>query len=275
MDKIIVLGTGNATSVEAFNTCFLMQTEEGYFLTDTGGGNGLLMKLRQAGAELTDIHDVFISHVHMDHCLGVLWMIRVLTVPMAKGSYTGRLTVYGHREVLDTVDTMCRLMLRPKFYAMIGKYIHLEEVREGESRTIAGRKVTFFDIGSKKTLQYGYQMTLKNGKILTFAGDEPLNAQTAQLARGSEWLLREVLCVESEEGKFHAHEKKHDTVKDACLKSAEMQVKNVVLWHLEDKTAKNIRKEKYLADAEQWLSGVENAPRVFVPDDGEVIEFGV
>ena len=38
--KLTMLGTGNATVTECFNTCFALTNEEdSCFLVDTGGGN--------------------------------------------------------------------------------------------------------------------------------------------------------------------------------------------------------------------------------------------
>lgn len=42
MEKIIILGTGNAAVTKCYNTCFAIQNEDEYFLVDTGGGNGIL-----------------------------------------------------------------------------------------------------------------------------------------------------------------------------------------------------------------------------------------
>ena len=271
MEQLYVLGTGNATSVRSFNTCFALKEGNDFLLTDTGGGNSLLLRLDEMGISLRDIHHVFLSHAHMDHCLGALWIIRVLSVPMAKGEYTEPLYFYGHREVLDVLDSMCRMMLRPKFYKMIGRFIFFVPVKDGERRRIAGWDVMFFDIGSKKTLQYGYHLTLHSGRTLVFAGDEPMKRKTRETARGADWLLREVLCCHAEQERFHAYEKKHDTVKEACEQAAELGVKHVVLWHVEDQTKKTVRKEKYLAEGAQWLAGWENPPELYVPDDGDVI----
>ena len=271
MEQLYVLGTGNATSIRSFNTCFALKEGDDLLLTDTGGGNSLLLRLDEMGIPLRDIHHVFLSHAHMDHCLGALWIIRVLSVPMAKGEYTEPLYFYGHREVLDVLDSMCRMMLRPKFYKMIGRFIFFVPVKDGERRRIAGWDVMFFDIGSKKTLQYGYHLTLHSGRTLVFAGDEPMKRKTRETARGADWLLREVLCCHAEQERFHAYEKKHDTVKEACEQAAELGVKHVVLWHVEDQTEKTVRKEKYLAEGAQWLAGWENPPELYVPDDGDVI----
>ena len=88
MEQLYVLGTGNATSIRSFNTCFALKEGDDLLLTDTGGGNSLLLRLDVMGIPLRDIHHVFLSHAHMDHCLGALWIIRVLSVPMEKGEYT-------------------------------------------------------------------------------------------------------------------------------------------------------------------------------------------
>ena len=56
MEELKVLGTGNATAVKSYNTCFTIQDGEEIFLTDTGGGNGLLGRLDEMGIELEKVH---------------------------------------------------------------------------------------------------------------------------------------------------------------------------------------------------------------------------
>ena len=272
MEQLYVLGTGNATSVDSFHTCFVIKDENRLFLTDSGGGSCLLNRLQDLDITMENIHDIFISHAHMDHCLGVLWIIRVLSVRMEKGTYTKQIRIYAPQETLDVLDSMCKMLLRKKFYKMIGKFILFVPVQDGEQRDICGWEVTFFDIGSKKTLQFGYRLKLKSGKVLVFTGDEPLKASAEKQGRGADWLLREVLCCHEDETRFHAYEKKHDTVKEACEISARMQVKNAVLWHLEDKTDKAIRKQKYRNEAAKWLENMEAAPNIYIPDDKDIID---
>lgn len=36
MEKLIVLGTGNATVTKCYNTCFALKKEDEYFLVDAG-----------------------------------------------------------------------------------------------------------------------------------------------------------------------------------------------------------------------------------------------
>ena len=43
MDQLYVFGTGNATVTRCYNTCFAIQNSENrFFMVDTGGGNGIL-----------------------------------------------------------------------------------------------------------------------------------------------------------------------------------------------------------------------------------------
>lgn len=46
MNKITMLGTGNATVTHIYNTCFTLQTSTTLLLVDAGGGNGILTQLR-------------------------------------------------------------------------------------------------------------------------------------------------------------------------------------------------------------------------------------
>ena len=75
-ETLILLGTGNATVTKCFNTCFAIKTGEEHFLVDTGGGNGIMTQLEKAGIPMESIHEIFMSHEHTDHLLGLIWLIR-------------------------------------------------------------------------------------------------------------------------------------------------------------------------------------------------------
>lgn len=47
MNKITMLGTGNATVTQCYNTCFALQTDTTLLLVDGGGGNGVLAQLKK------------------------------------------------------------------------------------------------------------------------------------------------------------------------------------------------------------------------------------
>ncbi len=47
--KLTMLGTGNALVTECYNTCFLIENQEQYFMVDGGGGNTVLRQIKYAG----------------------------------------------------------------------------------------------------------------------------------------------------------------------------------------------------------------------------------
>lgn len=65
--------------------------------------------------------------------------------------------------------------------------------------------------------------------------------------------------------RFHPYEKHHSTALDAARLAQSLEVKNLVLYHIEDKTL-NTRKAKYTAEAKSSFTG-----NVFVPNDLESI----
>jgi len=84
-ETLIMLGTGNATVTKCYNTCFAIQNGTEYFLIDTGGGNGIMTQLEKADISMEQIHEIFISHEHTDHLLGLIWLIRMIATKMKKG----------------------------------------------------------------------------------------------------------------------------------------------------------------------------------------------
>lgn len=71
--EILFLGTGHAISTRCYNTCYVLRQNERYLLVDGGGGNGILRQLKRARLPWQKIKDIFVTHRHMDHVLGVFW----------------------------------------------------------------------------------------------------------------------------------------------------------------------------------------------------------
>lgn len=266
MEQLYVFGTGNAVVTRCYNTCFAIKNPDGdFFMVDTGGGNGILRILEDMAVDMNRIHHIFITHEHTDHLLGIIWMIRVIASRMKKGTYDGDLNIYCHTDLTETITTICRLTLQGKFFHMIGSRIHLVPLDAGETRQILNYQVTFFDILSTKAKQFGFTTTLENGKTLTCAGDEPYNPACESFVKGSDWLLHEAFCLYSQRDIFQPYDKHHSTVKDACQLAADLQIRNLVLWHTEDKCYQN-RKDLYMEEGRPYYHGT-----LYVPYDGEMI----
>lgn len=265
MAELIILGTGNAAVTECYNTCFAVRNEESVFLVDAGGGNGILRQLAHAGIALQDIHDVFITHTHTDHILGVVWVLRMIAQAMNSGKYTGVLRIYGHDEALHALDTICRLTLPGKVIKHIGVDILLNELEDGGAFSAAGMSGVAFDIGSTKARQYGFSLNLPDDQRFTCLGDEPYNERAHSYAYGADWLLCEAFCLYDDRERFKPYEKHHSTALDAGRLAAQLEVKHLLLYHTEDATLAT-RRHAYAAEAAQHYSG-----HVLVPDDLERI----
>lgn len=267
MEKIIVLGTGTASVVENFNTCFILQdNNDDYLLVDTGGGNGILKQFKRANIDMLKIHNIFISHKHIDHLYGMLWIYRFVDISMQKGTYEGNLNIYCHDEVAKIIRDQVHTLLRKSQQQFIDKRIFINVVKNHEKIKILNYDLEFLDIKAKSDKQYGFKTILNNGKTLAFLGDEPLDEKLYDDVRNSDYLLHEAFCLETEASKFKPREKNHDTVKLASIKAQNLGIKNLLLWHTQENLGKN-RKAEYLKEAQENFKG-----NVYVPNDLEIID---
>ena len=269
MNKITMLGTGNATVSQIYNTCFLLQTSSTLMLVDAGGGNGILSQLKKVNVQISDIHHLFVTHAHTDHVLGVIWIIRM--VAQCKG-YEGVLHVYGNDKVMKVIKTIIDMILAKKQLAKVAERVVFHQLEDGDSFEVGDMKLECFDIQSTKEKQFGFRAELpsssESGKPLVLAclGDEPYNEQNRCYIVGADWMMCEAFCLYADRDTFKPYEKCHSTALDAGKLAEELGVKNIILYHTEEKTLAT-RKENYTREAAENFKG-----RIFVPDDLEVIE---
>ena len=88
--NLTILGTGNATVTHCYNTCFVLEEKGQYLLVDGGGGNGLLQQLEKAELRWQDMRTVFVTHKHIDHLLGIIWLMRMMCQSWRRGTYDAK-----------------------------------------------------------------------------------------------------------------------------------------------------------------------------------------
>lgn len=257
---ITFLGTGNALSTRCFNTCFTLHGQgKVQLMVDAGGGNGILTQLELAGIRKEEIQDLFVTHTHTDHLLGCVWMMRMAL------QFHYPLRIWSHRKVLDTLTYICHQTLPPKEAESIGSLVTMNCLGDGDCFTVGDIRVQCFDIHSEKEIQYGFMAQLPDGQRLCCLGDEPYSPLCREYVEGADWLMSEAFCLYEDRERFQPYEKNHSTVLDAARLAEELSVKNLILYHTEDKTLET-RKERYTSEAESVFSG-----RVYVPEDLETI----
>lgn len=273
MDKtttqITMLGTGNATVSQIYNTCFVLQTPSTLMLVDAGGGNGILAQLKKIHVQISDIHHLFVTHAHTDHVLGGIWVIRM--VAQCKG-YEGLLHVYGNDKVIKVIKTIIDMILAKKQLAKVAERVVFHQLEDGDCFEVGDMKLECFDIQSTKEKQFGFRAELPSSDesdkplVLACLGDEPYNEQNRRYIVGADWMMCEAFCLYADRDTFKPYEKCHSTALDAGKLAEKLGVKNLILYHTEEKTLAN-RKENYTREAAENFKG-----RIFVPDDLEVIE---
>lgn len=265
-NKIIMLGTGSAMVTKCYNTCFVLLSNNESFLVDAGGGNGILAQIEKSGLAWNSIKNMFVTHSHTDHIIGVVWVVRKISSLMLEDKYDGDFNIYCHDECVNTIYSLCNLTLAPKFYNNIGKRIFINEIKNEDSLNTQNFSFTFFDIHSDKTKQFGFKVQLNNGISIACLGDEPFNEKCREYVENCDFLMCEAFCLYSQRNIFKPYEKFHSTCIEAGTTAKTLGVKNLILFHTEDKTL-NTRKVDYTAEASSVFNG-----NIIIPDDLEVID---
>ena len=264
--KLIVLGTGSAMVEELYNTCFVLDnSEKGKMLIDTGGGNQILYRLKKANVNLAEIHDIFMTHKHTDHILGLLWIIRKIEVLITKNIYEGNLTIYCHEDLERIIRSLCELTLKKRYIDLLDNRIVFKVLKDREEIQLIGAKLTALDIQAKSDIQYGFKIEWENKKLV-FSGDEPLIEALYDISLNSDYLCHEAFCLDSDADIYTPYKFNHDTAKSAAEKAKKLNVKNLILWHTREEYG-NIRESSFKEEARRYFDG-----NVIVPNDFDIIE---
>ena len=262
--KITMLGTGNALVTDCYNTGFLLDNQKKYFLVD-GGGNVIMRQLKNANYNWFNVNHIFVTHKHTDHFLGICWLVRMICQFMSSGDYKNDAYIYSHEEVLNLIRDFAQKILLKKESQCLDEKLHLVKISDGETLNIIDKNFTFFDIQSKKAKQFGFCLEFDENKKLTCCGDEPYTDLIKNYAENSDWLLHEAFCLYSQAEIFKPYEKNHSTVKDACEIAEKLHIKNLLLYHTEDKNLAE-RKNLYAEEGLKYFHG-----NLFIPDDLESV----
>jgi ribonuclease Z len=261
-------------------------------------GEGTQRQLLRSGVGLVDIQDVFITHHHADHFLGLPGMLKTFSLR----SREAPLHLHGPAGVGDTVRSLARVIGRLSYP------LELTELRPGDVVRRDGYRVEAFatdhgvpslgygiyedlrpgrfDVDAARALgvpegplfgalQRGETVTLPGGELLAadrvvgpnragrrlvFSGDTRPCAGVLEAAAGADLLVHEATFLDEEAAR--AAETGHSTARQAGRLAREAAVHMLALVHLSTRYAPHdIRAE---AEAE--------FDRVVVPRDFDQIE---
>lgn len=234
-------------------------------MIDTGGSIEIIKRLKQSNIKLEEIKNIFISHSHTDHILGLIWMFKKMSRMAMHGEIKGKINIYCNDVVYKAIKGVSSYILPPVLTEAIYSVTNFVVLNDGDKYVINDVEYEFFDILAKGTKQFGFECELDNNKFI-FLGDETLNHLLNERIRGADYVTHEAFCLDREENIFHAYEKNHSTALSAAQTMNELDVKNLILYHTEESHG-NERKRLYTEEAQTVFSG-----NVIVPNDLEKIQ---
>ncbi len=266
MDKLVFLGTGAAMNMHCATTAIALQNDNSTFLIDTAGGHEILTQLTAANIDPRSITQVFITHSHTDHILGIPWLMRLSGHGADRDPSWPPLTILAPPSVLAALHKIVSPVLPRPVLRKIGDHIRLQPLEDGDSYTIGDRRITFFDIGANKTTQFGLYTPLADGSGLTYLGDEPMRDAALPYVKKSAHVIHEAFCTEASlTGAFDPRSISHSTVRDAAQNAVQAGASHLILFHSAEACG-TARKESYQEEAATIFTG-----RISVPDDLETV----
>ena len=103
------------------------------------------------------IKNIFISHTHIDHILGVIWIVREYVRYYNRG-YEIPLNIYGNDLVINAIKIMSETLIPAGLLKYVGTMIKLNIVENGDKAKILDNDVTFIDLNAFKVKQFGFIM---------------------------------------------------------------------------------------------------------------------
>ncbi len=262
MNRLLFLGTGNGMPIHSSCSSVLVESQSTNLLLDCGGGHDILKQFKTANKDPTMIQNIFISHYDSDHILGFIPLVRAFH----RWAAPQKRKIFCSANVKNAIDSMFSFIASNHWKA-VAPYFEFVILKNGEKYEIGDFAAQYFDLQSKKTSQFGCVITFSNGNKLAFLGDEPLHDACKTYVQGAEVLIHNAFCLESEKETYKPREKNHSTVTEAAETATSLNVKTLILLHMEDTTLET-RKKKYAQEAQKFFSG-----KIFVPNDLDTFEF--
>jgi ribonuclease Z len=259
---------------------------------------GTQRQLLRSDVGLVELEEIFLTHYHADHYLGLPGMLKTF-------SLRGRelpLTIYGPRGLRDLLTTLRRIFGRLSYpletvelepgeslerdghrlqtfavehgMSALG-YALVEAVRPGRFDVETADRLGVPDGPARGLLQRGEHVTLPDGRVvapddvlgpprdgrkLVLTGDTAPTASVVEAAAGADVLVHEATFLAPERDR--ARETMHSTAGEAALVAREARVKLLALTHVSTRYFGH----EVVAEARELF------PETVVPRDFDVVQ---
>jgi ribonuclease Z len=268
LDLVFFGTSGSVPTAQRGPSALLVRRGSERLLVDCGEGTQRQMLRSTVG--LVELREVFLTHYHADHYLGLPGMLKTFAL---RGRETG-LTVYGPPGLVDLFGALKRI------FGKLTYDLHLQELRPGDVlerdgynlvafapahgvssvgyALIEGPRPGRFDVEAadalgveppqRGLLQRGEAIELEDGRVVTpdavlgpprpgrklvIAGDTAPSPVVLEAAREAEVLVHEATFLDEERDR--ARETAHSTALDAAELAREADVTLLALTHLSNR----------------------------------------
>ena len=248
--EIVTLGTGSAQPSKYRNVSatLLRIPGQGSYLFDCGENTiGQLSRLydpKGLQALLMDLKLIWISHLHADHHLGTIGVLKAWKVARRQQRVkdsTVRMIVASGPKTMDFLTDYGRIAALPDVWQYIcepGRQIFVQGTREDPMTILAHSGIeklqTCYVRHCKDAM--AVSITFKNGFKFSYSGDCRPSKKFANIGKNSDVLVHEATFDDDMER--DAKDKKHTTTGEALGVAALMEAKNVVLTHFSQRYQK-------------------------------------
>jgi ribonuclease Z len=261
-------------------------------------GEGTQRQLLRSTVGLIDLREIFVTHYHADHYLGLPGMLKTFALRgreapiqifgppgltelfsslrriFGKLSYEYELVTLEPGDVVPRGDYAIETFAPNHGLAAVG-YAIVEEPRPGRFDVEAADALRIPVGPERGALQRGEPVTLPDGRVVTpdvvlgepragrkvvLAGDTAPSAEVVQAARGAEVLVHEATFLEDERDR--ARETLHSTAAEAAEVAREAEIGLLVLNHVSNRY--------FGPEVEDEARAI--FPDVVVPRDFDVVE---
>jgi ribonuclease BN (tRNA processing enzyme) len=180
------LGTGDAFgSGGRFQSCFLLHGVDGHVLIDCGASS--LIAMKRAGVDPSEVGWVLLSHLHVDHCGGVPFLI-------LDGQFSRRtrpLVISGPPGLKARMDAAMEVCF-PGSTQVIRRFTtEWVELPERRATPVGPATVTPFIVEHASGAP-SYALRVEyDGKVITYSGDTAWTEALIDAARGADLFICE------------------------------------------------------------------------------------
>lgn len=289
--KLVFLGTSGAQPTETRGLSCICLEREGEILMFDAGESAQFSYLK-SGLGWNKKMKIFVTHLHGDHCIGILGLLQTMTMKNRIES----LEIYGPKGIDEFIAANIKILnfglsypimisiikegkvLDSKFYSIYAckanhsvtafSYLFEEKDKPGRFNLEKAKSLGIPEGHLWKKLQNGEQIEI-NGKIITpdqvlgekrpgkkigISGDTMPTEELEKFFEGCDYLVFDATFLD--ELKEKALETQHSTAKQAAILGKNANVKNLILTHF---SARYKDEAQHLEEAKQIHNSVITA----------------